>query len=119
MWLRRHKLFTGKLMRLHTALLAATMPEPVADVPEIGDAHRMRFSIAAQWARLATAAQQRQDRAAAVKFIELAYGAFDCTGEGPSCSPLIGMQSSRFNLRYRSSQCTHYLLECSRRSGTR
>jgi hypothetical protein len=88
MWLRRHKLSTGKLMRLHTALLAATTPHSVADVPEIRDAHRLRFSIGAQWALLATAAQQRQDRAAAVKFIELAYGAFDCTGEGPSCSHL-------------------------------
>jgi hypothetical protein len=88
MWPRRHKVFRGKLMRLNIALLAATMPDPVADVPEIRDAHRVRFSIAAQWARLATAAQQRQDRAAAVKLIELAYGAFDCTGEGPSCSHL-------------------------------
>jgi hypothetical protein len=73
-------------MRLNIASLAATMPDPVADVPDIRDAHRARFSIAAQWARLATAAQQREDRAAAVKFIELAYGAFDGTGEGPSCS---------------------------------
>ncbi len=73
-------------MQLNIASLVATMPDHVADVPEIRDAHQARFAIAAQWARLATAAQQREDRAAAVKFIKLAYRAFDGIGEGPSCS---------------------------------
>ena len=71
-------------MQLQAALLAATTPDPFARVSESSDADRVRFSIAAQWAGLATAAQQRQERAAAVMFIELAYGAFDCSGEGPS-----------------------------------
>jgi len=71
-------------MRLQAALLAATTPDPFANMLEISDADRVRFSIAAQWTGLAASAQQRQERTAAVMFIELAYGAFDYSGEGLS-----------------------------------